>query len=190
MLVGHYHYYAVPTNFERAGAVPARRKSNLAPIAAATKPARALEPRADASLRASLPTSASPHPSSLAYRHASLSVDPRWEPGAGNPLAGFCPGGGPKGPSLPEPRFAPRSPPASNLLLASRGNIFGFGPPKTKMRSRLPCRPSRLPAFLISRKGFGTSGQLDGSPRRSFIVAFGRHGSFCKRSAAGQPRDV
>jgi len=28
-------------------------------------------------------------------------VDQRWEPGAGNPLAGFCPGGGPKGPSLP-----------------------------------------------------------------------------------------
>jgi len=28
-------------------------------------------------------------------------VAPRWEPGAGNPLAGFCPGGGPKGPSLP-----------------------------------------------------------------------------------------
>ena len=44
-------------------------------------------------------------------------------------------------------RFAPRSPPASNLLLASRGNIFGFGPPKTKMRSRLPCRPSRLPVL-------------------------------------------
>jgi hypothetical protein len=31
------------------------------------------------------------------------SVAPRWEPGAGNPLAGFCPGGGPKGPSLPAP---------------------------------------------------------------------------------------
>ena len=29
------------------------------------------------------------------------SVDQRWEPGAGDPLAGFCPGGGPKGPSLP-----------------------------------------------------------------------------------------
>ena len=29
------------------------------------------------------------------------SVDLRWEPGAGNPHAGFCPGGGPKGPSLP-----------------------------------------------------------------------------------------
>jgi hypothetical protein len=71
-----------------------------------------------------------------------------------------------------------------------QGNIFGFGPPKTKMRSRLPCRTSRLPAFLFSRKGFGTSCQLDGSPRRSFIVAFGRHSSFCKRSAAGQPQDV
>jgi hypothetical protein len=30
-----------------------------------------------------------------------LPVDLRWEPGAGNPHAGFCPGGGPKGPSLP-----------------------------------------------------------------------------------------
>jgi hypothetical protein len=28
-------------------------------------------------------------------------VDLSWEPRAGNPLAGFCPGGGPKGPSLP-----------------------------------------------------------------------------------------
>ena len=34
-------------------------------------------------------------------RTASLPVDPRWEPGAGNPLAGICPGGGPQGPSLP-----------------------------------------------------------------------------------------
>jgi len=33
---------------------------------------------------------------------ALYASDPRWEPGAGNPLAGFCPGGGPKGPSLPE----------------------------------------------------------------------------------------
>src|SRR3954462_743396 len=41
-----------------------------------------------------------------------------------------------------------------------QGKYFWFGPPKTKMRSRLPCRPSRLPAFLSSRKGFGTSGQL------------------------------
>ncbi len=30
-----------------------------------------------------------------------LPADQRWEPGAGNPLAGFCPGGGSKGPSLP-----------------------------------------------------------------------------------------
>jgi hypothetical protein len=38
-------------------------------------------------------------PGSLPFPYAS---DPRWEPGAGNPLAGFCPGGGPKGPSLPD----------------------------------------------------------------------------------------
>src|SRR5205085_12408390 len=60
-------------------------------------------------------TTSATQPSSVAFhfrfpasftpglRHASLSVDPRWEPGAGNPLAGLCPGGGPKGPSLPEP---------------------------------------------------------------------------------------
>jgi hypothetical protein len=34
-------------------------------------------------------------------RFAALSLDPRREPGAGNPHAGLCPGGGPKGPSLP-----------------------------------------------------------------------------------------
>lgn len=43
-------------------------------------------------------------------RSSCASVDPRWEPGAGNPLAGLCPGGGPsrpmkvsEGPSLPGP---------------------------------------------------------------------------------------
>jgi hypothetical protein len=30
-----------------------------------------------------------------------MAVDRRWEPGAGNLHAGLCPGGGPKGPSLP-----------------------------------------------------------------------------------------
>ena len=35
-------------------------------------------------------------------RPSLYASDPRWEPGAGNPLAGFCPGGGSKGPSLPE----------------------------------------------------------------------------------------
>jgi hypothetical protein len=29
----------------------------------------------------------------LGLTNASLSVDPRWEPGVGNPLAGLCPGG-------------------------------------------------------------------------------------------------
>jgi hypothetical protein len=32
-------------------------------------------------------------------RSTCASVDPRWEPGAGNPLAGLCPGGGPSRPS-------------------------------------------------------------------------------------------
>lgn len=38
----------------------------------------------------------------FAFANATLSVDPRWEPGTGEPSAGFCPGGGSKGPSLPE----------------------------------------------------------------------------------------
>jgi RNA-directed DNA polymerase len=46
------------------------------------------------------PTSPS---STLGLRCDSLPVDPTWEPGAGNPHAGFCPGGGPQGPSLPGP---------------------------------------------------------------------------------------
>jgi hypothetical protein len=37
----------------------------------------------------------------------------------------------------------------SNLVLASKKNIFGFGPPKTKMRSR-SFPPSRLPADSIA----------------------------------------
>jgi hypothetical protein len=49
-----------------------------------------------------LSTSSDPCPSSMA--DATLlcwTVDRRCEPGAGNPHAGLCPGGGPKGPSLP-----------------------------------------------------------------------------------------
>jgi hypothetical protein len=34
------------------------------------------------------------------------------------------------------PRKLEATPPASRFLLASKRNIFGFGPPKTKMRSR------------------------------------------------------
>jgi hypothetical protein len=49
----------------------------------------------------------------LGLPSARCSVDPRWEPGAGNPLAGFCPGGGPKGPSLPGPK-TPRRPAKPN----------------------------------------------------------------------------
>ena len=45
----------------------------------------------------------SPRSVTRGRRNALVPVDPRWEPGAGNPLAGFCPGGPPKGGSLPGP---------------------------------------------------------------------------------------
>ena len=61
--------------------------------------------------------------------NASPSGDPRWEPGAGSPLAGFCPRGGPKGPSLPEQ-------PLSGLRVRStRAAKPGLG-----VRSRIPRR--------------------------------------------------
>ena len=52
----------------------------------------------------------------------SLSVDPRWEPGAGNLHAGFCPGGGPKGPSLPGRRVFRRATPARRPSVETRGS--------------------------------------------------------------------
>ena len=100
-------------------------KLDVASVAATAKPASTMDHRTASRIRAALPTSASPHPSSLAQRHASLSVDPRWEPGAGNPLAGFCPGGGPKGPSLPgqvrkmEPSTHTTAPLTTTLLCLS-----------------------------------------------------------------------
>ena len=90
-------------------------------------------------------------------------------------------------------RFAPRRPPqaaGSNLLLASRGNIFGFGPPKTKMRSR---SPADLPAFPPSCALARASAQAVSSTAARvarWVLALGCHGSFCKRAAAGQPRET
>jgi len=113
-------------------------------------------------------------------------------------------------------------------LLGFEGNIFGFGPPKTKMRSRLPslafcpsaflpfCPSAFLPFCLSALLPFCPSAllpfcpsallpfcpsalpvkiseapdktpQLGSSPKRSRGVAWGRHGSFCKRSAERQP---
>ena len=58
---------------------------------------------ANKTLRASLPSSQAPRRSPLAGAAFRFAVDRRWEPGARNLHAGFCPGGGPKGPSLPAP---------------------------------------------------------------------------------------
>nr|AYM54369.1 hypothetical protein [Sorangium cellulosum] len=81
-------------------AVSGTRARKLAPPASAEEPARALDPTATNGFRAAVPPPAAPHPPSLAVSTASQSADPRWEPGAGNPLAGFCPGGGPDGPKV------------------------------------------------------------------------------------------
>jgi hypothetical protein len=68
-------------------------------------------------------------------------------------------------------------------------NIFGFGPPKTKMRSSL----ARLPIFRSPceiSEVFETSCQHDSSPKRPHVMARRRHGSFCKRAATWQPQDL
>jgi hypothetical protein len=56
---------------------------------------------------------------------ALYASDPRWEPGAGNPLAGFCPGGGPNGPSLPECRTILST--LLHELPTNRLSLDGFG---------------------------------------------------------------
>ncbi len=111
VLEGHYRYYGVPTNYSamaqfcRSVQLLWRRALHRRSQKAAWPIARWL------AFDKVFPL---PKPASiiLGLPLASLSVDPRWEPGAGNPLAGFCPGGGPKGPSLPgqqAPAFLGRS---------------------------------------------------------------------------------
>ncbi|XXU73571.1 SDR family oxidoreductase [Sorangium sp. So ce1151] len=51
--------------------------------------------------RRSIPSSASARRAPLARSKIRWPVDRRWEPGAGNLHAGLCPGGDPKGSSLP-----------------------------------------------------------------------------------------
>jgi hypothetical protein len=91
--------------------VPGASACMLAPSATAAESTRVLEPNTTRGVRSAVPPLAIPDPSSLALATARRPVDPRWEPGAGNPLAGFCPGGGPSRPqlgwlgsSLPGPR--------------------------------------------------------------------------------------
>ena len=102
VLRGYYRYYAVPTNYRP-----------LASFYRAVWDAwhRSLQRRSqrgrwtwDKRLRFDqrFPPPEAVDPSSLARATLRWPVDPRWEPGAGNPHAGLCPGGRPKGRSLPE----------------------------------------------------------------------------------------
>ena len=95
VLRGHYRYYGVPTNSRGALVVPRARPAGLAPPAPAPEPTRPMELRTTRGASRSASRSRCRRSSSLALPPPRCAVDPRWEPGAGNPLAGFCPGGGP-----------------------------------------------------------------------------------------------
>lgn len=78
-----------------------RQGATRTPVLRSMRPSRCHHRAApdwtDAAVRAAADSCPSPYAS-----------NPRWEPGAGNPPAGLCPGGGPKGPSLPERPAEPR----------------------------------------------------------------------------------
>lgn len=100
VLRGHYNYYGVPGNAAalssfREGVRESwhRRLQRRSQRATWTN-----EQRTRFDNRFPLPT---PHIAHPFPTHRFYSVDRRWEPGAGKPHAGFCTGGGPKGPSLP-----------------------------------------------------------------------------------------
>ena len=78
-----------------AAVVPRARPPELARPAPTAESTRAMGRRSAGGFRQALSSSASEDPPSLALSSSRCAVDPRWEPGAGNPLAGFCPGGGP-----------------------------------------------------------------------------------------------
>jgi len=85
----------------RAPLVPPSGAADVARRAAEAKPASSLDRGAAKQVRRALPSASAAHHST---DPATAPVDPltrRWEPGAGNPHAGFCPGGAPQGASLP-----------------------------------------------------------------------------------------
>jgi hypothetical protein len=89
-------------------------------------------------------------------------------------------------------RAAARELATPSLLLNLRGNIFRFGPPNRKMRSRLPhaSRPPVLPSSLLILEGVSPRAVRTTAARGvPFGETEGRHGSFCKKAAAGQPQD-
>ncbi len=70
-------------------------KGHVALVAPTQRTAPTLDGRRQPAPRTAFPSTA--HPVSIIHgpMHASLLVDPRWEPGAGNPLAGILSGGRP-----------------------------------------------------------------------------------------------
>ena len=93
MLRGYFAYYAVPTNWCTHPSLPYRNNYlPLAPAATATQPTHGAELAADEPALAPL---ASAGPVHTLAGQAFLRQDPRWEPGAVVPHAGFCAGGGP-----------------------------------------------------------------------------------------------
>jgi len=98
---GHNNYYGVPTN-SRALVTFRRHVRNAWHRQLQRRSQRArwtVEKRTR--FRRLLSASAAAYRTSLAWAAIRWPVDRRWEPSAGNLLAGFCPGGGSKGPSLP-----------------------------------------------------------------------------------------
>jgi hypothetical protein len=85
-----------------SGDLPLGSVPDLASLAPATESARTVARGTAGPLPRTLLSPGSPHRPSLAQREVLSTSDPRWEPGAGNPLAGFCPGGEVKASPLPE----------------------------------------------------------------------------------------
>jgi group II intron reverse transcriptase/maturase len=100
VLRGHYSYYGVPGNARALGSFRHQvREAWHRGLQRRSQRARwTNDQRTRFDERFPLPPPRIMHP----YPTVRFSsVDRRWEPGAGNPHAGFCTGGGPKGPSLP-----------------------------------------------------------------------------------------
>jgi group II intron reverse transcriptase/maturase len=100
VLRGHYNYYGVPGNARALGSFRHHvREAWHRGLQRRSQRARwTNDQRTRFDGRFPLPQPRITHP----YPTVRFSsVDRRWEPGAGKPHAGFCTGGGPKGPSLP-----------------------------------------------------------------------------------------
>jgi RNA-directed DNA polymerase len=99
VLLGHYNYYGVPGNTRAMGAFRHQVREHwhrtLQRRSQRARWTHAQRTRFDR--RYPLPQPRVTHP----YAADSRSADRRQEPGAGNPHAGICTGGAPKGASLP-----------------------------------------------------------------------------------------